>query len=417
VYSAVPFETIYPRATRQAMMTRLINFLGACLPVDVNTSIVAPVDGAFVRAIPVFNGASNNATQVQVSIRRVSDATFYNGSAFVPASEIWLTATAVNPWSYALPALNDGAYALRARAVAPGPIVDPSPAAVTFTLDTVAPAPPQIITPTNGISLTAVAPQFVWMSDAIPGGRWDVDVDGTLHAVFVVVPPAGTVWPTGTITQSFTWPVTDGLHQWRVRAFDAAGNLSNWSGTGTFSTTSLKVFLPLVLKNYPPTESQPTCNNTIVNGGFESGDFTGWTQPSQNPPGTIVTDTVFSGNYAARIGAATISDVMTTTSYSSIMQNLTIPANAITVTLSLARYRWSGDTSGDKQYAAVLRTGQPVDYLFSEGAADPGWNTVSFDLKSYAGQTIDLLFSVMNNGQNGTTGMALDDVHTQVCVP
>ena len=130
-----------------------------------------------------------------------------------------------------------------------------------------------------------------------------------------------------------------------------------------------------------------------------------------------MTDTVFSGSYAARIGVATISDVMTTTSYSSIMQNLTIPANAITVTLSLARYRWSGDTSGDKQYAAVLRTGQPVDYLFSEGAADPGWNTVSFDLKSYAGQTIDLLFSVMNNGQNGTTGMALDDVHTQVCVP
>ncbi len=29
VYSAVPFETIYPRATRQAMMTRLIDFLGA----------------------------------------------------------------------------------------------------------------------------------------------------------------------------------------------------------------------------------------------------------------------------------------------------------------------------------------------------------------------------------------------------
>ena len=34
VYSGIPFETIYPRATRQIMMTRLINFLGACLPPD-----------------------------------------------------------------------------------------------------------------------------------------------------------------------------------------------------------------------------------------------------------------------------------------------------------------------------------------------------------------------------------------------
>jgi len=404
VYSGVPFETIYLRAMRQAMMTRLINFLGVCLPLDVDTTIASPHDGSFVKTIPAFNGgASNSATQVQVSIRRVSDTTFYNGSTFVPAAEIWLTATAVNPWSYALPALADSTYALHARAAAPGPIVDLSPAAVTFTLDTVAPAIPQIITPTNGISLTAVAPQFEWTGGGNSAGFY-LQVDGVTTTL-------------NSPALSATQGVTDGLHQWRVRAFDAAGNLSNWSGTGVFNTTSLKSFLPVVLKNYQAAVLPPMCYEAIVNGGFESGDFTSWTQPSQNPPGAIVTDTVFSGSFAAQIGAATISDAITTTSYSSIMQNLTIPANAITATLSFARFRWSGDTSGDKQYAAVLRTGQPVDYLFSEGAADPGWNMVSFDLKSYAGQTINLLFSVMNNGANGSTGMALDNVQTQICVP
>jgi len=180
-----------------------------------------------------------------------------------------------------------------------------------------------------------------------------------------------------------------------------------------------KVYLPVILNNYaaPEPPPEPVCMDVIVNGGFESGDFTGWSRPSQNPPGAIVTDTVSSGSYAARIGAATTADPITMTSYSSIMQSITIPADAITATLSLARYRWSGDTSGDRQYLAVLRAGQPVDYLFSGGAADTGWNTISFDLKNYTGQTIDLLFSVKNDGLNGSTGMALDDVQTQICVP
>jgi hypothetical protein len=159
------------------------------------------------------------------------------------------------------------------------------------------------------------------------------------------------------------------------------------------------------------------CSDTIVNGGFESGDFTGWSRPSQNPPGAVITDSVYSGIYAARIGAATIGDPITTTSYSSVRQSITLPADALTATLSLARYRWSGDTSSDRQYLAVLRTGQPVDYLFSEGAADSTWNTIEFDLKGYAGQNIDLLFSVFNNGLHGSTGMAIDDVQTRICVP
>ena len=401
VYSGIPFETIYPRATRQSMMTRLINYLGACLPAE--TQITSPLDGAFVNTVPAFTGTADaNATQVQVSIRRESDSTFYNGSSFVAQPEIWLTATNVNPWSYSLPPLIDGAYALRARAMVNGSIGDLTPAAITFTLDTVPPAVPTLITPTNGISLTAVAPVFQWTGGGNPAGFY-LQVDGittTLNS------PA----------LSATKVVTDGDHVWRVRAFDAAGNRSNWSAAGAFRTTSLKAFLPIMMMNYQA-PVLPVCYDAIVNGGFESGDFTGWTRPSQNPPGAIVTDTVFSGNYAARIGAATIADSITTTSYSSVKQSVSIPANAITATLSLARYRWSGDTANDYQYLAVLQGSQVLGYLFSGVANDIGWNSISSDLKSYAGQAIELLFSVMNDGTGGTSGMALDEIHVQICVP
>jgi hypothetical protein len=181
-----------------------------------------------------------------------------------------------------------------------------------------------------------------------------------------------------------------------------------------------RVYLPVILNNYaaPEPPPEPVCTDIIVNGSFESGDFTGWTRPSQNPPGAIVTDTIFGGSYAARIGAATIADPITTTSYSSIRQSVSIPTDVITATLSLARYRWSGDTSGDRQFLAVLlSTGQVAEYLFSGGAADAGWNTFMHDLKSYAGQSISLHFSVMNNGAGGTAGMALDDMQLQICVP
>ena len=169
-----------------------------------DTTIVSPVDGAFVKAVPAFNGgADNNATQVQVSIRRVSDSTFYNGSSFVAQAEIWLTATNVSPWNYTLPALNDGVYALRARAVAPGPIMDSSPAAVTFTLDTVAPVTPQPITPTNGISLSAVAPLFQWTGGGDPAG-FIIEVDGVTQTLSSPQLSKALVVPEGTASLADT---------------------------------------------------------------------------------------------------------------------------------------------------------------------------------------------------------------------
>ncbi len=117
-----------------------------------------------------------------------------------------------------------------------------------------------------------------------------------------------------------------------------------------------------------------------------------------------------------RIGAATTSETITQTAYSSFGQTLSIPAEAITATLAVERYRYSGN-SHNAQYAVVLDAANQVHYLFTDHVDDAQWIHEQFDLLAYAGQTIRLWFSVYNSGEGGTAGMLIDDVQTQVCVP
>jgi N-acetylmuramoyl-L-alanine amidase len=175
-------------------------------------------------------------------------------------------------------------------------------------------------------------------------------------------------------------------------------------------------FVPLLTRMQVATPS-PVCRDIITNGGFETGDFApGWYVLAATPLPGIITDTVHNGSYAARIGALTISDTLTQTAYSSFGQTLSIPAEAITVTLSVERYRYSGN-SNNAQYAVVLDAKNQVHYLFTNHADDPQWIHDQFDLLAYAGQTIKLWFSVYNSGNGGTAGMLIDDVQTRVCVP
>lgn len=179
---------------------------------------------------------------------------------------------------------------------------------------------------------------------------------------------------------------------------------------------SYHTYVPLLTRKSSEA-SAPTCQNLIANGGFESGDWNpGWSVLAANPLPAIITTTVHGGNDAARIGAATTTDTITQTAYSSFEQTLSIPADAITATLSVERYRYSGD-SRNAQYAVVLDAANQVHYLFFDHVDDPQWIHDQFDLQAYAGQTIKLWFSVYNRGNSGTAGMFIDDVQMQVCVP
>jgi N-acetylmuramoyl-L-alanine amidase len=402
VYMAFPLETIYPQATRDALMSRALAFLDECVLPPINTAILSPSDGAAYNALPAFNGAAggpNGVSAVQAAI--VSGTQYFNGSTF-GAAETWLTATGTLTWSYALPALADGDYQLKARAIEAGTISDTTPAVISFTLDTVSPTIPALITPTGGITAASAAPTFVWTGGGSPSG-FDFELDGVAE---VLSSPA----------LSVTRSVTAGLHTWRVRAFDRAGNYSLWSAQATFIAPQIKVYLPLIAKDFAPVAPPaPTCYDAITNGGFESG-LAGWTSLALNPPPAVVTQPVAGGAQSLRVGSA-----MTTTSlytgFSSAQQSVSIPASALTATLEFQRYRISGDVVNDLQYVGVFSGTSLLDYLVYEKVNDPTWIGAQFDLLEYAGQSINLRFSVKNDGAGGATGLYVDGVSVQVCTP
>src|SRR5439155_25654312 len=91
-------------------------------------------------------GASDSLSGVQkveVSVQRVSNGLYWNGTAFASSTPVYSTATGTTSWSLPFPSSNfpaDGSYTLRARATDVAGNVQATPAAVTFTID----VPPRV---------------------------------------------------------------------------------------------------------------------------------------------------------------------------------------------------------------------------------------------------------------------------------
>src|SRR5262249_19343725 len=90
-------------------------------------------------------------------------------------------------------------------------------------------------------------------------------------------------------------------YYWRVRAINQAG-MSGWSSVATFTVNTTP---------HPPTG--------ITNGGFETGDFTGWPRTGTTSISTIA----HTGTHSAMLGATT-----PTNGDSTIVQTFTAPSTA-----------------------------------------------------------------------------------------
>src|SRR5207244_7996781 len=73
--------------------------------------------------------------------------------------------------------------------------------------------------------------------------------------------------------------------------------------------------------------SAPPPTGGIVNGGFETGNFTGWTRSGS----TAITTVSHAGTYAALVGSTA-----PTSGDSSLVQTFTVPAGATTLSLYYA---------------------------------------------------------------------------------
>jgi N-acetylmuramoyl-L-alanine amidase len=242
VYFGFPFETIYPAPTRQAVMQRVLNFLGQCITSAPDTAVQSPQDGHYYNRTPSANGTAWGAPDIAaVRLQFIFEMNYWNGADW-QAKAAWVTATGTTQWNYTLPALTtDGWYTLAAQAWNTDGLSDTTPVTVLFALDTVSPTTPIPITPTGGITVPGVATAFVYSLAE--------DANGIGGYVITVDEQPFTITTAGTLVLPIALP--DGQHTWRVSAFDYAGNLSAPSEPAQFYTQSQHVYLPVLLKNTP----------------------------------------------------------------------------------------------------------------------------------------------------------------------
>jgi hypothetical protein len=411
VYWGFPFEAVWPEQ-RPAAMGRVLDFLGVCLPVAVDTGIATPADGSAHRTVPPFGGTAAGGMgaldRVEVQIQRASDERYWvtgtvgiTGSAWITGSvwvtaTTWVTATGTGSWAFPLPGLGDDDYHLRARAWTTDAEVDPSPAEVSFTYDTLPPASTLLITPTGGITVPAVAGvMLVWEPVEEPDGgsplAYVVRLDGRPY--------------TTTRTAYTAARIAEGVHVWGVQVFDAAGNRSGWV-TDTFSVDWRGCWLPVIMRASGGDQAP-----VLLNGGFETDE--GWVL---NRLAVYDTVQVHSGARSARVGilpGGLGSDV-----YSSVAQTFVMPpADAATLELWVYPIGEGGDT-GDGHYV-ILRDELGTQYLLDLWQSDARkWERREYDLGAYmaslAGRAVTLYIGTRNDGDGDVAALYVDDVVVEV---
>jgi len=417
-----PFEVVRPEA-RGTVMAKALDFLDQCVDSRPETGITAPAVDSYHASAPAVTGwASGAAVQrVDAQLQRHSDSTFWNGSGW-EGSPAWLAASGTASWSYALPALSDGGYTLQARAWASASEFDATPAVVTFTLDTLPPQAPTLITPTGGITLTGVSTYMAWGAPA--------DVGSPLHYQLAINAMTRTVEST-----HYTAALGSGSYRWRVRAVDAAENAGPWTGEAAFAVEVPSVYLPLVVrahKTTPPAPTptpEPTPDPTpdptpeptpepcefILDDGFES--ETGWTYSATSPArAERVSSTVHAGSWAALAGIPSGEAGGGDTAYASLSRAVVLPADADTITLQFWAYPIAeASDPGDLHYVGLRDAENTWHGLSTETEDGWAWESRAFDLTAYAGQPITLYFGTKNDGDADTAALYLDDIQIEVC--
>ena len=163
---------------------------------------------------------------------------------------------------------------------------------------------------------------------------------------------------------------------------------------------------------------QQGCFSAVVDGGFEQRNW--WVLGGGLLPAAYVTSPVHSGAWAVQMGNPT--NAASIEAFSTVRQTVTIPVNAVSAVLTF--WVWTvteANPGNDRQEALLLTPGASV-LSVSPGAAwseltnSGTYRQITVDVIGQRGRTVDLTFSVYNDGAGGRTWMFVDDVALTVCL-
>ncbi len=177
------------------------------------------------------------------------------------------------------------------------------------------------------------------------------------------------------------------------------------------------------------------CEEALENGGFET--MEAWHLPITYHTARYVATPypVYAGSYAMLTGITDTAENIL--SYSSALQQVSIPSEATAANLAFYLYPHSTEPAGlaipmsiaetmnsqanaaamgDAQWVFVLdHYGRELERLVSMRSDARTWALYEFDLLRYKGQTIYLYFGSYNNGSSGVTALTIDEVSLEIC--
>ncbi|MBA3872233.1 MAG: DUF11 domain-containing protein, partial [Anaerolineae bacterium] len=193
---------------------------------------VAPLAPVLLSPANAVMSSANTLTLTWATIKDVvgRDATYQiqvdNTATFVSPE---YTINHLNGTSTTTSTLVDGLYIWRVRAISSSNLVGPWSVVRTFTIDTKAPLAPALSLPVNGAIVANARPTFSWLA-VVGANRYRLQVDD--DAGFGS--PEINIFPVTTLSYALITSLQQGTYNWRVQAYDAAGNAGTFSAIRTF---------------------------------------------------------------------------------------------------------------------------------------------------------------------------------------